>query len=120
MVRRSGRIADPLRRDIDFGAGFDDRGRFDAQHQLDPLVQGADKHLCRASVCSSLPFLLPPSRAKADPHPPRRRLKTVADADLIIVLREGVVAEQGTHSSLLQREGGVYKGMWEQQNAALE
>ncbi|GAA6003724.1 uncharacterized protein JCM10292_000704 [Rhodotorula paludigena] len=46
------------------------------------------------------------------------RLKTVADADLIIVLRDGHVAEQGTHASLMARgEEGVYRRMWEQQNA---
>lgn len=45
-------------------------------------------------------------------------LKTVADADLIIVLRDGRVAEQGTHASLMARgEEGVYRRMWEQQNA---
>lgn len=44
------------------------------------------------------------------------RLKTVADADLIIVLKDGGVAEQGTHAELMQKEDGVYRGMWEQQN----
>lgn len=33
------------------------------------------------------------------------RLKTVADADLIIVLSDGAVAEQGTHAELLALEG---------------
>ena len=47
------------------------------------------------------------------------RLKTVADADLIIVLKDGYVAEEGTHSALLAK-GGLYKSMWDQQNAALE
>jgi ATP-binding cassette subfamily B (MDR/TAP) protein 7 len=49
----------------------------------------------------------------------RRSLKTIADADVIIVLKDGAVAEQGTHEELLARKG-VYRGMWEQQNAALE
>lgn len=35
------------------------------------------------------------------------RLKTVADADVIIVLSDGAVAEQGTHSELLE-QGGLY------------
>lgn len=35
------------------------------------------------------------------------RLKTVADADLIIVLSDGAVAEQGTHLQLLE-QGGLY------------
>lgn len=45
------------------------------------------------------------------------RLKTVVEADLIIVLRDGVVAEQGTHEQLLRR-GGIYYGMWTQQLSA--
>lgn len=34
--------------------------------------------------------------------------------DLIIVLKEGQVAEQGTHEELL-RLGGLYHNMWVQQ-----
>ncbi|KAK4047946.1 Iron-sulfur clusters transporter atm1, mitochondrial [Microbotryomycetes sp. JL221] len=45
------------------------------------------------------------------------RLQTIADADLIIVLKDGYVAEQGTHAELLKRSGGVYKQMWEQQQS---
>ena len=39
------------------------------------------------------------------------RLSTVQNADNIIVLKEGNVAEQGTHSALLQKNG-VYAAMW--------
>jgi ATP-binding cassette subfamily B protein len=42
------------------------------------------------------------------------RLSTVVDADEIIVLADGRVAERGTHASLLAR-GGVYAGMWSRQ-----
>ncbi|KIJ66850.1 hypothetical protein HYDPIDRAFT_85623 [Hydnomerulius pinastri MD-312] len=42
------------------------------------------------------------------------RLRTVVEADLIIVLREGQVVEQGTHEELL-RLGGLYYNMWVQQ-----
>jgi ATP-binding cassette subfamily B protein len=49
------------------------------------------------------------------------RLSTVVDADRIIVLNHGQVAETGTHAALLAR-GGVYARMWamqaEQQEAA--
>lgn len=43
-------------------------------------------------------------------------MKTVADADLLIVLKDGYVAEQGTHSQLMAKEGGLYRSMWDQQN----
>jgi len=39
------------------------------------------------------------------------RLSTVVDADEILVLNEGRVAERGTHGSLLA-EGGLYARMW--------
>ncbi|KAG2131378.1 P-loop containing nucleoside triphosphate hydrolase protein [Suillus clintonianus] len=42
------------------------------------------------------------------------RLRTVVEADLIIVLKDGEVAEQGTHEELL-RLGGLYHNMWVQQ-----
>ncbi|KAH7907928.1 P-loop containing nucleoside triphosphate hydrolase protein [Hygrophoropsis aurantiaca] len=42
------------------------------------------------------------------------RLRTVVEADLIIVMKEGQVAEQGTHEELL-RLGGLYHDMWIQQ-----
>ncbi|KAL2354268.1 ABC transporter-like protein [Cryomyces antarcticus] len=42
------------------------------------------------------------------------RLRTIYDSDLIIVLREGNVAEQGTHDKLIDR-GGVYSELWSAQ-----
>jgi ABC-type transport system involved in Fe-S cluster assembly fused permease/ATPase subunit len=44
------------------------------------------------------------------------RLSTVAHADEILVLERGVVVEQGTHSSLLCRNG-KYAMLWETQHA---
>ncbi|MGD9739724.1 MAG: ABC transporter ATP-binding protein/permease [Bauldia sp.] len=45
------------------------------------------------------------------------RLSTIIHADEIIVLREGRIAERGTHGSLLAK-GGLYAGMWSRQQEA--
>jgi ATP-binding cassette, subfamily B, heavy metal transporter len=47
------------------------------------------------------------------------RLSTIVDADEIIVLDHGVVAERGTHSALLE-ERGLYAEMWTRQQAEKE
>lgn len=39
------------------------------------------------------------------------RLRTIYDSDMIIVLKEGKVAESGTHSDLIDT-GGVYSELW--------
>lgn len=44
------------------------------------------------------------------------RMRTVAGADKIIVLKEGNVAEQGTPEELIKREGGIYRHMTELQS----
>lgn len=40
------------------------------------------------------------------------RLSTITDADRIFVIKDGSVAEEGTHAQLLQKNG-IYKEMWE-------
>ena len=47
------------------------------------------------------------------------RLSTVIGADEIIVLRDGRIAERGTHRALLDR-GGLYAAMWDRQREATE
>lgn len=42
------------------------------------------------------------------------RLSTIIDADEIIVLHEGRIAERGTHAALLDN-GGLYAAMWRRQ-----
>ena len=44
------------------------------------------------------------------------RLSTIADADEILVLNEGLMAEQGSHAALLERRG-LYAGMWNRQQS---
>ena len=47
------------------------------------------------------------------------RLSTVISADEIIVLKDGRIAERGTHLELL-RERGLYAAMWDRQREATE
>ena len=47
------------------------------------------------------------------------RLSTVVGADKIIVLKEGRVAEEGTHAKLTAA-GGLYARMWEDYNQAVQ
>jgi ATP-binding cassette subfamily B protein len=47
------------------------------------------------------------------------RLSTVVNADEILVLRDGVVAERGNHVALLQQDG-LYAQMWNRQREATE
>ncbi|HEV7414867.1 MAG TPA: ABC transporter ATP-binding protein/permease, partial [Tianweitania sediminis] len=47
------------------------------------------------------------------------RLSTVINADQIIVLRDGLIAERGTHAELLATDG-LYASMWMRQREASE
>jgi ATP-binding cassette subfamily B protein len=46
------------------------------------------------------------------------RLSTVVEADEIIVLQDGRIAERGTHASLIAT-GGLYAEMWRRQSEAV-
>jgi ATP-binding cassette subfamily B protein len=46
------------------------------------------------------------------------RLSTVVEADEIIVLQEGAIAERGTHGALIAA-GGLYADMWRRQSEAM-
>ena len=39
------------------------------------------------------------------------RLSTIKKADKIVVLKEGKVAESGTHEELIMKEGGLYRDL---------
>ncbi len=57
------------------------------------LIQKAMDHLMRGRTC----FII------------AHRLSTIVDADLILVLRDGRIVEQGTHASLLAEQGFYYE-----------
>ncbi|KAK1903636.1 ATP-binding cassette sub-family B member 7 mitochondrial [Dissostichus eleginoides] len=47
------------------------------------------------------------------------RLSTIVDADEIIVLNEGKVAERGNHQALLNIPGSLYSVLWNTQNSKI-
>lgn len=47
------------------------------------------------------------------------RLSTVREMDRIVVIVDGKVVDDGTHTDLIQRKDGVYKNLWEIQAGGL-
>jgi ATP-binding cassette subfamily B protein len=47
------------------------------------------------------------------------RLSTIINADEILVLAKGKIAERGRHSELLE-QGGIYADLWQRQREAAE
>ncbi|CAJ0578263.1 unnamed protein product, partial [Mesorhabditis spiculigera] len=48
------------------------------------------------------------------------RLATIVDADIIYVLKDGRVAEQGTHQQLLLNPDSLYSELWKSQNRGVD
>jgi ATP-binding cassette subfamily B (MDR/TAP) protein 1 len=48
------------------------------------------------------------------------RLSTIQGADKIAVISDGVVAEEGPHNVLMQREGGIYRALLKAQGVSAE
>jgi ABC-type transport system involved in cytochrome bd biosynthesis fused ATPase/permease subunit len=44
------------------------------------------------------------------------RLSTVRDCDEIIVLKHGVIVEQGSHDDLVAKPDGYYNRLWTKQS----
>ena len=47
------------------------------------------------------------------------RLSTIANADEILVMKDGKIIEQGNHNELISKDS-VYKAMWEKQSISLD
>jgi ATP-binding cassette subfamily B protein len=43
------------------------------------------------------------------------RLSTVRSLDRLLVFEKGTIAEEGTHEALVNREGGIYRRLFEKQ-----
>ncbi len=48
------------------------------------------------------------------------RLSTLRDADELVVIEHGTLAERGTHAELLKKENGIYRRLFELQEEALK
>ena len=67
--------------------------------QSEALIQRALENVMKGRTC----FII------------AHRLSTVVRADLIVVMDKGRIVEMGTHKELLEKEGGFYRKLYEQQ-----
>ena len=73
---------------------------------LDEATSAVDSEI-EAEIHAALSVLVLGRTTIAVAH----RLSTIANADMILVLHHGEVAERGTHAELLER-GGLYSTLW--------
>ena len=73
---------------------------------LDEATSAVDSEI-EAEIHAALDVLVAGRTTIAVAH----RLSTIANADMILVLHHGEVAERGTHAELLER-GGLYGTLW--------
>jgi ATP-binding cassette subfamily B protein len=76
---------------------------------LDDSLSSVDTHTA-ADILADLRHVLRSRTSLIIAH----RIATVKDADLIVVLAEGQIAEQGTHADLIERDG-LYARMVERE-----
>ncbi|KAH8913489.1 P-loop containing nucleoside triphosphate hydrolase protein [Atractiella rhizophila] len=79
---------------------------------LDEATSALDTHTER-EIQSALTELIKGRTTISIAH----RLSTVVHSDLILVIQDGTVAEQGTHQELLAK-GGLYAALWNKQISA--
>lgn len=77
---------------------------------LDEATAALDSDI-EAQIQSSLHNFMKRKTVIAIAH----RLSTIAEMDRIVVLDEGKIVEQGTHTNLLE-SGGVYANLWKRQS----
>jgi ATP-binding cassette subfamily B multidrug efflux pump len=73
---------------------------------LDEATSAVDSEI-EAEIHAALSVLVAGRTTIAVAH----RLSTIANADMILVLHHGEIAERGTHRELLER-GGLYSALW--------
>jgi ATP-binding cassette subfamily B protein len=81
---------------------------------LDEATSAVDSEI-EAEIHAALSVLVSGRTTIAVAH----RLSTIANADMILVLHHGEVAERGTHRELLER-GGLYSTLWRLQAGDVE
>lgn len=66
-----------------------------------------DRHDCKRLLLLLLPLLWSASPQLMAAAAVERRLSTIIGADQILVLKNGVIAERGTHADLLAQQGAL-------------
>ena len=75
----------------------------EATSALDPLIERSVVEVLNAASANVTTVLV------------AHKLQTVVDADLILVMSDGLLVEQGTHTSLLCQANSTYSRMWAEQ-----
>jgi len=79
---------------------------------LDEATASLDSHT-EAEIQASLDILIKKKRTTVIVI--AHRLSTLASMDRLVVFDQGAIVEEGTHGSLIQKEGGLYQSLWKLQ-----